>query len=136
MASSLFNDWDRFMKKLVRAGAVLGFTLLAMISVDATASAGTVTYVHNGAFRYMDPDVTTTINFSPGHPFYRVLIWSENVNPGYLNNTVRMYQGATQVWSASGQKNRVYDVGSNVSRIVVSRDCGCTGRNGVMPGNG
>ncbi|WP_280475196.1 hypothetical protein [Nocardia farcinica] len=47
-----------------------------------------------------------------------------------------MYQGATQVWSASGQQNRVYVVGSNVSRIVVSRDCGCTGRNGVMPGNG
>lgn len=114
---------------VLAVGLSLGGALIAAVP----ASAGTVTYAHTGNFRYMDDAVTTTINFNAGHPSHRVLIWSENPGAGYANNTVRMYnQQGTQVWSASGQQNRVYVVGSDVRRITVSRDCGCAGRNGVM----
>jgi hypothetical protein len=33
------------------------------------------------------------------------------------------------LWSAGGQGNRGYSVGSNVTKIVIKRDCGCAGHN-------
>lgn len=121
------------MKKITRIGAALALSLLAGISVDTgIASAGSTTYTYSGNYQFRDADVTTTIYFRSGHPTERVLLWADNPN-GNLLYRVTMYQGNTAVWSATNQSNRVYSVGSNITRIVMTRNCACGGRNGVLP---
>ncbi|MCW4355222.1 hypothetical protein ONR57_18110 [Hoyosella sp. YIM 151337] len=121
------------MKKLGRIGSAVVLSLLLGVSVNTgIASAGSTTYVYSGNYSFRDSDVTTTIHFTPGHPTERVLLWADNAS-GYLLYSVTMYQGSKVVWSATNQTNRVYSVGSNVSRIVMKRNCDCGGRNGVQP---
>lgn len=120
------------MNKIARVGAAVTLSLLAATSMNcAIASAGTTTYRYDGGYNFRDADVTTTIYFSAGHPKENVLLWADNAN-GPIRYSVTMYQGNGPVWSAASQSNRVYSVGSNVSRIVMTRDCGCGGRNGVQ----
>lgn len=131
LLSAPHTDWTPSMNTITRIGAAAALAIVTATSVAATASAGSVTYVHSGNFQYRDADVTTTIYFKSGHPSYNVLLWADQPG-GSLTYSVWMYQGNTQVWSAANQSNRVYSVGSNVSRIVMTRNCAC-GRNGVQP---
>lgn len=121
------------MNKVTGAIANVVFSLLAMIAVsNGVASAGTTTYRYDGGYEFRDADVTTTIHFNAGHPKENVLLWADNAN-GPIRYRVTMYQGNSAVWSAANQSNRVYFVGNNVSRVVMTRDCPCGGRNGVQP---
>ena len=121
------------MNKSARVGAIAVLAVLAATSINnGVASAGTTTYRYDGGYNFRDPDVTTTILFSPGHPAENVLLWADNPN-GPIGYGVTMYQGNSVVWSAANQSNRVYAVGSNVSRIVMTRNCACGARNGVQP---
>lgn len=121
------------MNNVARVGAVAMLALMAATSMNnGIASAGTTTYRYDGGYNFRDPDVTTTILFNAGHPTENVLLWADNPN-GPIGYSVTMYQGNSVVWSAANQSNRVYSVGGNVSRIVMTRNCGCGARNGVQP---
>ncbi|AEF40240.1 hypothetical protein [Hoyosella subflava] len=120
------------MKNFGRIGSAVALSLLLGISVNTgIASAGSTTYVYSGNYEFRDRDLTTTIHFTPGHPKENVLLWANNPS-GYLLYSVTMYEGNKVVWSATNQTNRVYSAGSNVSRIVMKRNCDCGGRNGVQ----
>ncbi len=121
------------MNRVTRAVATVGISLLAATFIDGgVASAGTTTYRYDGGYEFRDGDVTTTILFNGGHPKENVLLWADGPG-GPIKYNVTMYQGNNVVWSAANQSNRVYSVGNNVSRIVMTRQCPCGGRNGVQP---
>lgn len=121
------------MKKVSRIGAAVLLPVLAAMSINSgVADAGTTTYRYDGGYEFRDADVTTTILFNAGHPKENVLLWADNAS-GPLRYNVTMYQGSSAVWSATNQSNRVYSVGTNISRVVMTRQCPCGGRNGVQP---
>lgn len=121
------------MNKVTRGGATVLPCLLAATAMNiGVAAAGTTTYKYDGGYEFRDADVTTTILFNGGHPKESVLLWADGPN-GPLRYSVTMFQGNKVVWSAADQSNRVYSVGGNVSRIVMTRQCACGGRNGVQP---
>lgn len=120
------------MTKFICAAAITALSLFAATFINnGVASGGTTTYKYEGGYEFRDADVTTTIFFNAGHPKENVLLWADNAN-GPLRYNLTMYQGNSVVWSATKQSNRVYSVGGNVSRIVMTRECGCGGRNGVQ----
>ncbi|TWS23980.1 hypothetical protein FK268_10045 [Tsukamurella sputi] len=119
------------MNKSTRFGAALALSVLAAATVGTTASAETITYGRGPNFEFRDPGLGTTVYFTPGHPAHNVRLWADN-EAGGLTFSVRMFSGDEMVWSAADQSDRVYFVGSNVTRIQMSRDCMCAGRNGVQ----
>ncbi|CAM3175476.1 hypothetical protein [Tsukamurella hominis] len=119
------------MNKSTRIGAALALFALAATTLGATASADTITYGAAANFEFRDPGLETTVYFAPGHPAHNVRLWADS-EAGNLTFSIRMFAGEDVVWTASGQSDRVYFVGSNVTKIEMSRDCMCRGRNGVQ----
>ena len=126
----LATRWEA-MNKSTRIGAALALSVLAGTTLGATASAETITYGRGANFEFRDPGVGTTVYFTPGHPAHNVRLWAES-EAGNLTFSVRMFAGEEMVWSAADQSDRVYFVGSNVTKIEMSRDCLCPGRNGTQ----
>ncbi len=72
---------------------------------------------------YRDRDQTTTINLRSGVTTNIRLSssTSSNAQTGEAKYNVTMYQGNKVVWSATNQTTRVYTVGGNVTKIVMTR---------------
>lgn len=90
-----------------------------VLTVASPAHAGTFTNNYSGK----DSAKTTTLNYSASHKSFYLYVWVSGapVN-GNAFFTIKMYdKSSTLVWSARDQAGRTYFIGSNVTKIVVSR---------------
>lgn len=107
---------------LLAAGALL-------LGLPGSAGAGTF----NNPVGTFERDVSTTLTYPNGHASLRVNVWSDRDCGGTLcraTYSIRMYNaGGGLVYSGNVHTNGFYTVGGNVTRIVINRDCGCSGHN-------
>ncbi|WP_280432906.1 hypothetical protein [Nocardia brasiliensis] len=121
--------------RMFSAAAVRGFAVgcMAAFAVAVANPGVALSGTFNNVWGAFDPDVSTTLIYPNGHPTFTLNLWSDqNCGGGLCTATysVWMYNASgALVWSAGSQSNRYYSVGGNVTKVVMTRNCGCAGHN-------
>lgn len=122
-------------KHAIMRSLVLSTSLLlgGVGAVAAAAPAQAASFFNNcdGQDSYIGSG-STTLNYRNGHASFNEKIWADaGTSRGSRPNwaySIKMYNVSGQlVWSATGQTQRVYYVGSNVTKIVVTPNAGYVG---------
>lgn len=113
--------------RILVAASIASCALLLAIPHSAAAT------TYNNPVGTFDAAVSSTLTYPNGHPSLTLNVWSDRNCGGTLctaTYSIWMYNsGGGLLWSAGSQGNRNYSVGSNVTRIVINRDCSCAGHN-------
>ena len=106
------------MCKIVAIGVA---TSALMVAAPTAANATVYTEIGNGCDTI---DASTTLYYKNPHGNFNLRVWVSN--PGWFTSNkynISMYNNAnTRVWSATGQTDRTYTIGGNVTKVELARN--------------